>query len=80
MHTALVRFAVVNLLLFVPLFTANKKTCLLVNCVGPNDLSVSVFFNMHTVSRSATKLSIAAFMGLHSHAKLPCLVNLDHRI
>ncbi len=42
------------------------------------DLAVSVFFHLHIVSRSTAELSILidVFMGLGSHANLPCLVNL----
>ncbi len=40
-----------------------------------------MFFNSHIVIRSAAELStpIGAFMGLRSHANLPCLVNLAQK-
>ncbi len=36
----------------------------------------SVFFNLLNVSRSITELLISGHMGLQSHTKLPCIVNL----
>ncbi len=39
---------------------------------------VSVFFNVHLISRSPAEFSppIGTFMELRSNARLPCLVNL----
>ncbi len=41
-----------------------------------NKFTASVFFNLRNVSGSLAELPISAHIGLHSHAKLPCLVNL----
>ncbi len=56
---------------------------LLVDCMGHYvNLAASVFFNLHIVSRSPTKLSTTsgALMILQSLANLPCLVNLALRV
>ncbi len=47
-----------------------------------NDLSASVFFNVHIVSKSHAEFSppIDAFMELLSNANLPCLVNLAQSV
>lgn len=53
---------------------------LLVGSIGPYEkaFAVSVFFHLHIVIRSSAELftPIWTFMGLHSHANSPCLVNL----
>ncbi len=46
------------------------------------DLSASVFFNVHIVSKTQAEFSapISAFMELLSNANLPCLVNLAQSV
>ncbi len=81
------QFALVKLLVFAPLFNAQKsmsqrrwQLLLLVDCTDHygNYLVKSVFFNVHIVSKSPAEFSppIGAFMELLSNANLPCLVNL----
>ncbi len=55
----------------------------LIDCVGHygSYLAVSVFFNVHIVSRSTAEIStpISAVLELRSCANLPCLVNLAQK-
>ncbi len=72
MNHDLLTFALVKLLVFLPL--------LIINCAGHhgNDLAASVFINVHIVSKTAAEVSlpINTFMELYSNANLPRLVNL----
>ncbi len=69
----LLKFAVVSLLVFVPLF----NVLLLVAHVG-NENELAVFINLHIVRRSPAELctSIGAFMEFGDTFHIPCLVNL----
>jgi len=76
MQGDLLRFALVNLLLFASLFTAPKKhvlnqefVLLLVDCVGHygNDLAASAFFNLCVVSRSTP---MGSFLELRSQESI----------
>jgi len=52
-----------------------KQDCV---CHYANDPAASVSFNVHILSKSPAELftPICVFVGLRSHANLPCLVNL----